>query len=273
MNKFFLISIKTASSIWVYRKLIFNLTKREVAIKYKGSFLGLFWSLITPMLMLAVYTFVFSFVFNARWGGDGNVSKIEFALLLFSGLMIFNLFAECVSRAPGLIIENTAYVKKVVFPLEILTWVILGSALVQFLLSLLVWAIFYYLMIGKFYWYIFLMPVILTPFLIFVSGMTMILSAIGVYVRDIRQIISVIITMALFLSPIFYPASALPAQFQIIFAFNPLTIPIESIRQVMHFGGFAHLKPLMYYTIFAFSVQIAGFFIFQKLRNGFADVL
>lgn len=273
MNKFFVNPINLFGTIWVNRNLITDLIKREIAIKYKGSFFGLFWSLLTPILMLAVYTFVFSFVFNARWGGDGNGSKIEFALLLFSGLMIFNLFAECIGRAPGLIFENSSYVKKIVFPLEVLPLVILGASLAQFLISFLVWVFFYFLFIGKLHFYIFLLPVALTPFLILVSGMTMVISAIGVYVRDVSQIINVIITMTLFLSPIFYPASALPAQFQILFNLNPLTIPIESIREVLYFGEFTLLWPLIYYAVVALCVQIFAFLIFQKLRNGFADVL
>lgn len=273
MNKFFVNPLKFFGTIWAYRKLILDLIKREVTTKYKGSFFGLFWSLVTPILMLAVYTFVFSFVFNARWGGDGNGSKIEFALLLFSGLMIFNLFAECIGRAPGLIIENSSYVKKIVFPLEVLPLVILGTAITQFLFSFTVWVFFYFLFIGELNFYIFLLPVVLTPFLVLLSGMTMVLSAIGVYVRDISQIISIIITMTLFLSPIFYPASALPARFQILFTLNPLTIPIEGIREVLYFGEFTLLTPLIYYSVIALCVQIFGFLIFQKLRNGFADVV
>lgn len=260
-------------NIWSHKRLIINLVKREVAKKYKGSFLGVMWSLVTPMLMLAVYTFVFSFIFNARWGGSESGSRIEFSLLLFSGLMIFNLFAECVGRAPSLILENTTYVKKVVFPLEILPWVLLGSALVQFILSLAIWILAYYFFMGGIHFQILLLPIVLFPFVLFVIGLVLILSAIGVYVRDVNQIIGIIITMILFLSPIFYPASALPEQYHILFTLNPLTIPIETTRQIMHFGNVLNLKPLMLYTMFAVFFQFAGIAIFQKLRKGFSDVM
>jgi len=128
-------------SLWLNRSLIKVLVIREVAGRYRGSILGIFWSFFNPVFMLAVYTFVFSVVFKARWGLV-NESRAEFSLILFAGLLIFNLFAECLNRAPSLILANTNYVKKVVFPLEILPWVAFGAALFHALVSLTVWLFF-----------------------------------------------------------------------------------------------------------------------------------
>lgn len=160
-----------ANSFWRNKSLILKLVQREVVGRYKGSVLGIFWSLATPIFMLLIYTFVFSVVFKARWGG-GSDSKTEFALLLFAGLIIFNLFAECVGRAPGLILANVNYVKKVVFPLEVLPWVSMGSALFHFAVSLGVWLAAYLVLFGVPHWHVLLMPMVVLPLVLFVMGLS-----------------------------------------------------------------------------------------------------
>ena len=118
-----------AASVWRNRSLIVAMVKREVVGRYRGSIMGLAWSFFSPLLMLMIYTFVFSVVFKARWGVGGEESKTDFAIILFVGMIVHGLFAECVNRAPALILSNVNYVKKVIFPLEILPWVAFGSAL------------------------------------------------------------------------------------------------------------------------------------------------
>jgi lipopolysaccharide transport system permease protein len=198
------------ASLWRNKGLIRNLIHREVVGRYKGSMLGIFWSLATPIFMLAVYTFVFSVVFKARWGAGGSDSKTEFALVLFAGLMIFNLFSECVGSAPGLVLANVNYVKKVVFPLEVLPWVRMGSALFHFAVSLGVWLVAYLALFGIPHWQVLLLPFVLIPLVLFVMGLSWALSSLGVYLRDVGQIIGLVITVLMFLTPIFYPASSLP---------------------------------------------------------------
>jgi lipopolysaccharide transport system permease protein len=262
-----------AVSLWRNKGLIRNLIHREVVGRYKGSMLGIFWSLANPIFMLAVYTFVFSVVFKARWGAGGSDSKTEFALVLFAGLMIFNLFSECISRAPGLILANVNYVKKVVFPLEVLPWVSMGSALFQFVVSLGVWLVAYGLLFGVPHWHVLLLPLVLVPLVLFVMGLSWALASLGVYLRDVGQIIGVLITVLMFLTPIFYPASALPAAYQPLIFMNPLTAPIEMARDLMYWGQLPSLSLLAMYAAGALGFAVLGFAWFQKTRKGFADVL
>lgn len=260
------------ASFWRNKGLIRNLVHREVVGRYKGSMLGIFWSLATPIFMLMVYTFVFSVVFKARWGG-GSDSKTEFALLLFAGLIIFNLFSECISRAPGLILANVNYVKKVVFPLEVLPWVSMGSALFHFSVSLGVWLVAYAVLFGLPHWHVLLLPLVVFPLLLFVMGLNWALASLGVYLRDVGQIIGILLTMLMFLTPIFYPASALPETFQPIMLFNPLTLPIEMVRDLLFWGRVPNLIMLGVYASGSTACALFGFAWFQKTRKGFADVL
>ena len=254
------------------RNLIKALVKREVIGRYRGSVLGIFWSFFNPVFMLAVYTFVFSVVFKARWNGSSD-SKTEFALILFAGLIVFNLFAECINRAPGLILANTNYVKKVVFPLEILPWVSLGSALFHTLISLGVWLIAYAVLFGLPHPTVLLVPVILAPLLLLIIGITWSLASLGVYLRDVSQVIGVVTTILMFLSPIFYPVTALPEAYRPFLYLNPLTSVIEQARDVLFWGKIPDATGLAIYTVGAIFVAWLGFIWFQKTRKGFADVL
>lgn len=261
------------ASLWRNKGLIRNLVLREVLGRYKGSMLGIFWSLVTPIFMLAVYTFVFSVVFKARWGAGGSDSKTEFALVLFAGLMIFNLFSECVGRAPGLILANVNYVKKVVFPLEVLPWVSMGSALFHFAVSLGVWLVAYLVLFGVPHWHIVLLPLVLVPLVLFVMGLSWALASLGVYLRDVGQIIGLVITVLMFLTPIFYPASSLPPAYQPLMFMNPLTPPIEMARDLLYWGQLPDMKLLALCAVGSLMFAMLGFAWFQKTRKGFADVL
>jgi lipopolysaccharide transport system permease protein len=262
-----------AASLWLNRGLIRNLIHREVVGRYKGSMLGIFWSLITPVFMLSVYTFVFSVVFKARWGSGGIHSKTEFALVLFAGLLVFNLFAECVNRAPGLVLANVNYVKKVIFPLEVLPWVAMGSALFHFVVSFGVWLVAYVLLVGMPHWTVVLSPLIMAPFLLFVMGLSWALASLGVFLRDVGQLIGIVVQVLMFLTPIFYPASALPEQVQTVMFLNPLTPPIEMMRNVMYWGELPNLQLWLMGALTSVIVAMIGFAWFQKTRKGFADVL
>lgn len=194
MRNFSILPAEMAMSFWRNRSLIKALVKREVVGRYRGSIMGILWSFFNPVFMLAVYTFVFSVVFKARWNA-GSDSKTEFALILFVGLIVFNLFAECFNRAPGLILANVNYVKKVVFPLEILPWVALGSALFHALISLGVWLIAYLIFFGMPHLTVFLLPLIILPLLLLIMGLTWGLAALGVYLRDVSQFIGITTTV------------------------------------------------------------------------------
>jgi len=258
--------------LWRQRSLITQMIKREVVGRYRGSFFGLLWSFFNPVLMLSVYTFVFSIVFKARWG-QGSDNKFEFALLLFTGLIVFNLVSECLSRAPRLILENINYVKKVIFPLEILTWVILGSALFHAMINLLVLLGFLFLFSPSIPWTTLFLPLVLLPLIPMVVGLSWLLASIGVFFRDLGQIIGMVLTVLMFMSPIFYPASALPEAVRGYLFLNPLTFIIEQLRDVLIWGVFPDWQGLAIYSATAFTFSWAGFTWFQKTRKGFADVL
>jgi lipopolysaccharide transport system permease protein len=260
------------ASFWRNRELILAATQREIVGRYRGSILGLLWSFFNPLFMLAVYTFVFSVVFQARWGA-GTGSKAEFAMILFAGLIVFGLFSECINRAPQLILANPNYVKKVVFPLEILPSVNLLSALFHGLISLVVWVLAYIFFFGLPHLTALYLPLVLVPLILFILGLSWILSSLGVYLRDVSQFISVITTVLMFLSPIFYPATALPEEYQQFLYLNPLTTVIEQTRDVLFWGKSPDFSLLLVYWIASILMAWLGFVWFQRTRKGFADVL
>jgi len=259
--------------LWRYRELIARLIKRDVLGRYKGSLLGLAWSFVTPIIMLVIYTFVFTVVFNARWGVGGEESKSVFALQLFAGLIVHGILAEVLTRSPGLILLNTNYVKKVVFPLAILPVIPLGSALFHAAISSLVLIVAQLLVVGSLPWTFWMLPIVLLPLIVLAMGISWLLASLGVFLRDIGQTMGLIATMLLFLSPIFYPISALPESFHGVIHANPLTFIIEQTRIVLIEGRLPDMVGLLSYLAVALVVAWFGFAWFQKTRKGFADVL
>lgn len=272
MKEFSISPMEMISSLWRNRNLGLALVKREVIGRYRGSALGLLWSFLTPVLMLIVYTFIFSVVFKTKWGG-GTGSKAEFALILFAGLLVFNFFSECIGRAPNLIIANGNYVKKVIFPLEILPFVSIGAALFHTFVSFLVWLIFYLLFLGKLHFTLLLFPIALLPLVLMALGISWFLASLGVYIRDVGQVIGVFITMLMFLSPIFYPVSALPEKFQLVMHLNPLTSVIEQVREILISETVPNIGWFLANLLISAIFTCLGFMWFQKTRKGFADVL
>ncbi len=260
------------SSFVIHRELVWQLVKRDFASKYKGSVFGIAWSLIHPILMLAVYTLVFGVALNARWGNNEE-SKVSFAIILFAGLMVHGFFAECLNRAPGLIVGQVNYVKKVLFPLEVLPWVVMITALGQFFIGLLLLTIFSLATGMSIRLGTLLVPIVLLPLMLFTLGLTWFLAALGVYLRDIAQAVGPLTMIALFLSPVFYKASALPESYQFILGLNPLTMPIEQIRDVVLWGLPINWSGWAGSLMLGLGFCFGGFWIFQRLRTGFADVL
>jgi len=258
-------------SFWNQRSLIWEMTKRDVVGRYRGSAMGILWSFLNPILMLTVYTFVFNVVFRARWGGEG--SKFEFAIILFVGLIIHALFAECVNRAPSLILSNVNYVKKVVFPLEILPWMAMGSALFHTLISVLV--LLAALALTRFYlnWTVVFLPLLLAPLVLLTMGITWFVASVGVFLRDVGQTTGIVTTIMLFLSPVFFPISALPEGYGVLLQMNPLTFMIEQARDILIWGKPLDWQGLAIYFVASLVVAWLGLFWFQKTRRGFADVL
>lgn len=260
------------ASLWRHRELILASAKREVLGRYRGSVMGLLWSFFNPIFMLIIYTFVFSVVFKARWSGGGE-SKTEFALVLFAGLIVFNLFAECINKSPTLIISNVNYVKKVVFPLEILPVVSLLSALFHTAISLGVWWLAYAVLFGLPPITTIYLPFVILPFIVFTMGLSWVLASLGVYLRDVGQFIGLLTTVLMFLSPIFYPITSMPEAYRPLLYANPVALVIEQTRAALYFGERPDFSMLGIYWIVSAFIGWLGFAWFQKTRKGFADVL
>ena len=261
-------------SLWRNRALILQLTRRDVIGRYQGSAMGLAWSFFNPVLMLVVYTFVFSEIFKSRWGGiGGNDSKTLFALVLFVGMIVLSLFSEVLNRAPGLILSNVNYVKKVVFPLEIMPVVTMAATLFHGMVSLAVLLGAFALFNGYVNWTAVFLPLVLLPLVVLTTGLAWILASLGVFLRDVGQTIVIVTTLLMFLSPVFYPITAVPEDFRAIIMANPLTFIIEQAREVLIWGHQPDWLGLGIYLIAAIVVAWAGFAWFQKTRKGFADVL
>lgn len=264
--------ISLVRSFVTNRLLIWQLAKREVISRYRGSMFGLAWSFFNPLLMLAVYTFVFSVVFRARWGAETS-SHGDFAIILFVGIIVHGVFAECVNRAPGLILNNASYVKRVVFPLETLPWVAMGATLFHSIISILVLLIAQLLVKGGIPVTALWLPIVIAPLVIATMGVSWLLAAFGVYLRDIGQVTGILTTVMLFMAPVLYPVQALPENIRPWIYLNPLTFIIEQSREVLLWGNAPDFVGLGKYTLGALLAAWIGYAAFQKMRRGFADVL
>lgn len=262
-----------AISLWRNRQLIVQMTKREVVGRYKGSVMGLLWSFLNPVFMLVVYTFVFSVVFKARWGVGEDETKSQFAIVLFVGMIVHGLFAEVLNRAPSLILGNVNYVKKVVFPLDILPVISMGAAVFHSLISLLVLLVAFALFNGYLHWTAIFIPLVLLPLVILTLGLAWILASLGVFLRDVGQTIGIVMMVMLFCSPVFYPITALPEKYRPWLMANPLTFIIEQARAVLIFGQMPDWVGLAIYCLASLSIAWVGYAWFQKTRKGFANVL
>ncbi|GAB3030603.1 ABC transporter permease [Oleiagrimonas citrea] len=253
-------------------RLVMQLSWRDVIGRYRGSFMGLFWSFFNPLLMLAVYTFVFGVIFKSRWNSQVT-SHFEFAVVLFAGLNINAFFAECANHAPTLIIENTNFVKRVVFPLETLGWSALGAALFHLGISTLVLLVFEWAASGSVPATAVLFPLVVLAFVPFVVGSVWLLSALGVFLRDLKQAIAIVTMVMMFLAPVFYPLSLIPVRFRIFIYLNPLTLIVRESRAVLVWGTQPDWLELGIYLVLGCLFAWVTFVWFEKARKGFADVL
>ena len=260
-------------TLWSNRALLGQMSRRDVIGRYKGATIGVAWSFLTPLLMLCVYTFVFSVVFKARWGGDLPEGNVHFALIMFVGMLVHALFAEVVNRAPGLVLSSPNYVKKVVFPLEVLPVMAMASAIFHACVSVLILLVALLVMDGRIEWTLLFLPLVLLPLVVLTLGVAWFLAALGVFIRDVGQLTGIITTVMLFLAPVFYPITALPESYRWVVMANPLTFIIEQARDVLIWGRIPDFTGLGIYLLIALIVAWAGFAWFQKTRKGFADVI
>lgn len=259
-------------SMWRNRVLLARLSKREIESRYRGSLLGLFWAILVPCLLLGVYTFVFSVVFEARWG-ERVQSKGEFSLVLFLGLIIFNLFSECISRAPGQMLANVSYIKKVVFPLEILPWVNMFAALFNALLSYGVLLLAHCFIIGIPPLATVVVPLLFLPVILSTVGLSLLLSSIGVFIRDLQQVVGVLLMVLMFLTPIFYPLTSIPERLRPLISASPLAAVIEESRRLLFWGQLPNLSLWALLLVLSYLTLWFGYWWFVKTKKGFADVI
>lgn len=263
--------------LWQNRVLLRQLCQRDLTARYKGSGLGLIWSILNPLIMLAIYAFVFGEIFRSRWGNAPPPStwseKLNFALILYAGLIIFNWLAECLAKAPVCILGNANYVKRVVFPLEVLPVVPIVIGAFHLLMSFAVLVGFIMLSPTHVTAHWLAAPLLLFPYFLFLVGLAWFLSAIGVYFRDIEQVVPALTSVLMFLSPVFYSIQMLPAAFRPWLMANPLTFVIETQRNLLFWQQLPN--PGVWVTLYlsALFMFYLGYACFKTLRRGFADVL
>lgn len=253
--------------------LIEQLTKREITVRYKGSFFGITWAFLNPILMLVVYTFLFSVVFKAKWNLVGEENTTQFAVILFVGLIVYSIFSDVVNRASSLMISNVNFVKKIVFPLEILPVITMFSVLINSGINLIILLLFFTYLNGFIYWTVIFIPLVLMPLIFFTLGLAWIIASLGVFLRDITHMISTFTMVISFLAPVFYPITAVPEKFRPWLMANPLTFVLEQSRAVIIWGHLPDWWGITCYTFISIFIAWAGFIWFQKTRKGFSDVL
>jgi lipopolysaccharide transport system permease protein len=265
--------IAMAHNLWRHRDLIRQFTRREIEGRYKGSFLGLFWSFINPLVLLLIYTFVFGVVFKARWPNAKTDNLGEFAITLFCGLICFNIFSDSINRAPGMIINFPNYVKKVVFPLEILVVSTLGSALFHALISLSILLAANLLINGTIQWTLVLLPLVVLPLVFLSLGLGWFLASLGVFIRDISYTVALAVQVLFFVTPIFYPLDAIPEPFQTLVRLNPLTSIVENSRRVILWGWMPSWIGWVSWVLATGMLMVLGYAWFMKTKKAFADVI
>lgn len=252
--------------------LVVQMAKRDVTGRYRGSFAGLFWSFFNPLLMLVVYTFVFGVIFRSRWN-EQTTSPFQYAMVLFAGLNISSFFSECANRATTLIIENTSFVKRVVFPLETLTWSTVGSGVFHLCVSTIVLLVISPFFMGQLPWTVIFFPIVVACFLPFVAGIVWLLASLGVYLRDLRQVTGIVTMTLMFLAPILYPRTLIPIPYREWLYLNPLTIIVEASQNVLIWGQPPAWGQLGVYVLASGLFAWLAFAWFEQTRKGFADVV
>jgi len=269
---FSLSPVAFVAGLWRHRDLVVQMTERDTRSRYRGSAGGIFWSIANPLLMLAVYVVFFSQVFPAKCSSAAARTP-DFALILFVGLLVHGFFAEAIIRGPTLIVAHSNLVRRVVFPLELLPVMAIGSALFHLAIGWIIWLAFHFFIRGLPPLTALFFPLVVLPLVLLTLGVTWALASLGVYLRDITHIVPVVATVMLFASPVFYPLETLTSPFRELVMLSPLTLPIVMARDVLLWGHLPDAMDYATYWIVALVIAWLGFVSFQATRKGFADVL
>lgn len=258
---------------WRHRELVWQFARREVLSRYRGSWLGAGWTVLTPLAMLLIYTLVFKHVFKTRWPGETVEGHLDFALQLYAGLIVFNWTAELIARAPRLILEQPNLVTKVVFPLPVLAWSALVASAFQTAISTAIWLLACVLggHAPSLSWLA--VPLVLAMWAPWLLGLSWLLGSLGVYLRDLSQLVALVLSGLMFLSPVFYPSTALPAWLQPLAQLNPLTLPIEALRAATLGAQALPWPALALHLSVGLLLCALGLALMRRLQTGFADVL
>ena len=269
----FLNPFRVLREVWKGRDLLGQLVRRNIEIRYKGTMAGLVWMVVTPLVMLAVYTFVFGVVFKARWGMGLGDSKAAFALIMFCGMTVFNIFSESVNGSVGIVTGNPNYVKKVVFPLELLPVSVVLSACFFGLVWIGILLAGVALCFHEFCLAAVCLPLIFIPLILFSCGIAWFVASLGVFLRDLAHVVGILLQVLYFLTPIFYSLEMVPERFRPFLLLNPLTYIVESTRKVLIFDQWPNWQHFGWIVLGALVVFQFGYFWFMKTKRGFADVL
>jgi len=248
------------------------LAEREIRSRFAGTMLGLGHYLLMPLLMLLVYAFAFGIVFKVRWPG-AEAGFADFTLRLFAGLIAFQFFAEVVNRASTLILDNAIYVKKLVFPLETLVPAVIAVALFQAMWSIAVLFVAYVLWLGLPPLTALLLPVLWLPLILMTAGMAWVLAALGVFLRDLHQLVSILTSLMMFLTPVFYPLQMVPEPYRFLVMLNPLSGLIEAMRNALFAGESPSAPTLAMWMGGGIIMAQLGYWLFMRTRKAFADVI
>ncbi|MFO1322757.1 MAG: ABC transporter permease [Burkholderiales bacterium] len=267
------VGLRALASVFVdHASLLWQFSRREISGRYRGSLIGFGWAVLNPLLLLAIYTFVFSVVFRMRWDGPVD-DRFGFALVVYAGMLVHGFFAECMTRAPSLVVDNRNLVKRVVFPLEILPWSALVVAAFHFVVGVVLIVAARLASSGAVPVTALALPLVALPLALLALGVTYAFASLGVYLRDLSQVVGFLALTLLFMSPVFYPASAVPENWRFVIDWNPIAALIEMTRGALLFGRWPSAASLATLWGLGFAVAWLGFYGFQRTRRGFADVL
>lgn len=263
---------RSLESFWRYRTLISGSVERDIKSRYQGSYIGVAWMFLTPLLTLIMFTFIFSVIFKAKWGLP-NETKGEFALVLFAGLNVYLLIADNLQRSPSSMASNVNLVKKVIFPLEILPLITMLSSLYFWFVGMVIWLVIYIVIVGMPSPISLMLPVVIIPTLLGILGLNWVLAALGPYIRDLGQIVGLLTTALLYMSPIIYPINAVPEDYRFWINLNPITAAVDGVRDLLIWGRFPDITAVIYLWVLGLAMYWIGYRIFIALKRGFADVI
>ncbi|MDR6095867.1 ABC transporter permease [Stenotrophomonas sp. SORGH_AS_0321] len=254
-------------------ELMLSLTGRDIQKKYKDSVLGALWGVLVPLIMLAIYTVIFSAIFNAKWKGIEVHSKADYAVLLFIGLIVYNIFAESLARAPSAVLGSPNLVKKVVFPLEVLPAVVVMSSLYNAGVACVALVVFLVFSSFGLHWQIVLLPILIVPMIALTLGVTYLFASLGVFFRDIDQLAGLLARILQYLTPVLYPSIIFPDTVGQWMRLSPLAIYVEQIRALIVAGTLPDWGSYLWAVCWSGAILWLGYWWFQRTRRAFADVV